>query len=451
MNDQTGKISSTSRRVWQLAWPTILSNLLFTTVGFAHIKIVSGLGNSAVAAVTSGHRIFFLIQAVLMGLSIATTAMVARSWGAKRIAEAEIVTWTSIALGLLLGLVLSLPALLMPEAVASMFGLDEETTRKTASFIFWLGVFNLFSALNMLLATSLRATGDVITPLWFLLFSSMFNILFGYLLAHGVAGLPAMGVSGVAFGGSFASAMVTCVFAAVWWRGKFTIKALKQWRIDLPTARQLVSIGAPSVLEQGFVQVAFLAFFAIVGQYGTSPYAAYGIGISIVSFSIVIGFGFGIAAATLVGQQLGAGNPELAMKAGWRGLRMAIVAMSIFSVLMAIYARELASFMIDDEETVQLTVLFIYIIAIAQPIMAVDITLSGALRGAGDTRFPLLATVCGIIFGRLLPALAFFKLGLSVHWIFAVMLLDYIIKSSMLLRRYKSGKWLNLKFSGAPP
>jgi Na+-driven multidrug efflux pump len=124
MNDQTGKISSTSRRVWQLAWPTILSNLLFTTVGFAHIKIVSGLGNSAVAAVTSGHRIFFLIQAVLMGLSIATTAMVARSWGAKRIAEAEIVTWTSIALGLLLGLVLSLPALLMPEAVASMFVLD---------------------------------------------------------------------------------------------------------------------------------------------------------------------------------------------------------------------------------------------------------------------------------------------------------------------------------------
>jgi len=310
MNDQTGQISSTSRRVWQLAWPTIISNLLFTTVGFAHIKIVSELGNSAVAAVTSGHRIFFLIQAVLMGLSIATTAMVARSWGAKRIAEAEIVTWTSIALGLLLGLVLSLPALLMPEAVASMFGLDEETTRKTASFIFWLGVFNLFSALNMLLATSLRATGDVITPLWFLLFSSMFNILFGYLLAHGVAGLPAMGVSGVALGGSFASAMVTCVFAAVWWRGKFTIKALKQWRIDLPTARQLVSIGAPSVLEQGFVQVAFLAFFAIVGQYGTSPYAAYGIGISIVSFSIVIGFGFGIAAATLVGQQLGAGNPE---------------------------------------------------------------------------------------------------------------------------------------------
>ncbi|MEH6585275.1 MAG: MATE family efflux transporter [Halioglobus sp.] len=452
MSDQTdNQHASSSRRVWQLAWPTIISNLLFTTVGLAHIKIVSGLGTSAVAAVTSGHRIFFLIQAVLMGLSIATTAMVARSWGAKRIAEAEMVSWTAIALGLVLGLILSLPTLLVPEAVASLFGLDEETTRQTASFIFWLGVFNIFSALNMLLATSLRATGDVITPLCFLMFSSTFNVLFGYMLAHGIGGLPPMGVSGVALGGSFAAAMVTSVFAMVWWRGKFNLQAVKQWRIDLPKARHLISIGAPSVLEQGFIQIAFLAFFAIVGQYGTTSYAAYGIGISIVSFSIVVGFGFGIAAATLVGQQLGAGHPEQAMKAGWRGLRMALAAMSIFSVLLAVFARDLAGFMIEDEETIQLTVVFIYIIAIAQPIMAVDITLSGALRGAGDTRFPLLATVCGIIFGRLIPAFAFLTLGFSVHWIFAVMILDYIIKSSMLLRRYRSRKWLNLKLAVNAP
>lgn len=449
METSEPQVSSTSRRVWQLAWPTIISNLLFTTVGFAHIKIVSDLGTSAVAAVTSGHRIFFLIQAVLMGVSVATTAMVARSWGAKKIVEAELVTWTSIALGLALGLVLSIPAIFAPEIVAKVFGLDAETTRQTASFIFWLGVFNVFSALNMLLSTALRATGDVITPLWFLTVSSLFNVVFGYCLAHGVGPLPALGVAGVALGGSFAAAMVASVFAMVWWRGKFKLKAIKQWRIDRQLARQLVSIGAPSVLEQGFIQVAFLAFFAIVGQYGTSPYAAYGIGISIVSFSIVVGFGFGIAAATLVGQQLGAGHPDQAMKAGWRGMRMALAAMTLFSVLLAIYARELASFMIDDETTIGLTVTFIYIIAIAQPIMAVDITLSGALRGAGDTRFPLLATVCGIVFGRLLPALAFLALGLPIEAIFAVMLLDYVIKSSMLLSRYRSGKWLGLKLAAA--
>ena len=90
--------------------------------------------------------------------------------------------------------------------------------------------------------------------------------------------------------------------------------------------------------------LAFLVFFAIVARYGTDAYAAYGIGISLVSFSIVVGFGFGIATATLVGQQLGAGRPELAVKVGWRSLRMAVVAMSALSALLAIFAHELATF-----------------------------------------------------------------------------------------------------------
>lgn len=449
MSSGNDKGTGTSKRVWQLAWPTILSNLLFTTVGFMHIKIVAGLGTSSVAAVTTGHRVFFLVQAVLMGVSVAATALIARNWGARDIARAELVSWTALALSLGVAATLSIPVLLIPEAIASLFGLDPETTELAASFIFWLGLFNLFSAINMMLSTALRATGDVITPLWFLFFSSMLNVLFGWLLAYGIGGLPQLGVAGVALGGGTAGAMVTCCFVLMWWRGKFNLQPVKRLIIDRPAARQLVSIGTPAVLEQGIVQLAFLAFFAIVAQYGTSAYAAYGIGISLVSFSIVVGFGFGIAAATLVGQQLGAGKPELAAQAGWRGLRMALVAMTLFSVVLAYFAEELARFMIDDDEVVGLTVAFIYIIAISQPVMAIEFTLAGALRGAGDTRAPLLATLCGILLGRLLPALLFLYLNLSIYWIFAVMMLDYAIKGVLLIHRYRSGKWLHLRLSEA--
>ncbi len=444
MSDQA-KTGSTSRRVWDLAWPTIISNLLFTTVGFLHIKIASSLGTSAVAAVTTGHRVFFLVQAVLMGLSVATTAAVARNWGAQKTSRAEMVTWTSLALAIALGAVLSIPPLLFPAAIAGAFGLDAETTAMAASFIFWLGLFNVFSAINMMLSTALRATGDVITPLWFLFFSSLLNVITAYFLATGVAGLPSMGVSGIGLGGSAAAAFVTWFFIAMWWRGSFNIKPVKKLKVHIPTARQLMSIGLPSVVEQGFVQLTFLLFFAIVARYGTEAYAAYGIGISLVSFSIVIGFGFGIAAATLVGQQLGAGNPEQAMKAGWRGLRMAMAAMVFFSVLMSIYANELAQFMIDDQETADLTAAFIYVIAICQPLMAVEFSLAGALRGAGDTRFPLIATICSILLGRLLPAVIFLALDLSIYWIFMVMFTDYGIKAGMILHRYHSGKWMQIR------
>ena len=439
------KPTSTNRSVWRLAWPNILSNLLFTTVGLLHIKIVAQLGTTSVAAVTTGHRVFFLIQAVLMGVSVASTAMVARSWGAQQAKQAEIVTWTSIVISVALAAVLSIPILLAPEAIAGIFGLDEETTALAASFIFWLGLFNVFSAISMMLSTALRATGNVITPLWFLLFSSIFNVTFAYLLAFGIGPLPKLGVTGVSLGGSFGASIITMIFFFSWWRGHFNLKPTKRKSIDWATSKQMIKIGLPPVAEQGIVQLAFLAFFAIVAHYGTAAYASYGIGITLVAFPIVIGFGFGIATATLVGQQMGAGEPDLAVLAVARSLRMALASMILLSILLATFAEELASFMIDDPEVIELTVVFMYLIALAQPLMACEFTLGGALRGAGDTRFPLIATFCGIIFGRLIPALIFMWLEFSVYWIFSVMVLDYAIKASLLSYRYRSRKWLDIK------
>jgi putative MATE family efflux protein len=439
-------LPSASRSVWKLAWPNIVSNLLFTTVGFMHIKIVAQLGTNSVAAVTTGHRVFFLVQAIFMGLSVASTAMVARAWGAQKQQEAEMVAWTSLVLSLILAAMLSIPVVLFPATIAGLFGLDAETTQLAASFIFCFGFFTVVSTTTMMLSTALRAIGDVITPLWFLLCSVVLNILFAYLLALGIGPFPQFGVAGLALGGSIASLMVTSVFVTFWWRGKFAIKPVKQLRIDRRVARQLVRIGAPAITEQAIVQLSFLVFFSIIARYGTEAYAAYGIGISLVSFSIVIGFGFGIATATIVGQQLGAGNPEMAIAATWRSLRMAVAAMATLSLLCAWYARELAQFMIGDPVVVDLTVVFIYMIAVSMPIMACEFTLAGALRGAGDTRFPLIATFCGIILGRLIPASIFASLGFSIYWIFAVMVIDYTTKATLLIYRFRSKKWLNVKF-----
>lgn len=384
-----------------------------------------------------------------MGISVASTALIARSWGAKQIEHAELVCWMSIVISVTLAAVLSVPILVAPEAIAGLFGLDAETTALSATFIFWLGIFNVFTAINMMLGTALRATGDVITPLWYLLFSSILNVAFAYLLAFGIGPLPQLGVAGVSLGGSLGASIITVAFVMAWWRGKFKLKPARRIHLDWPTTRQLVTIGAPSVLEQGIVQLAFLAFFAIIAHYGTDAYAAYGIGITLVAFSIVIGFGFGIATATLVGQQLGAGHTELAVLAVSRSLRMALGAMVLLSILLVWIAEDVARFMIDDPEVIHLTVVFMYIIALAQPLMAFEFTLGGALRGAGDTRFPLIATFCGIILGRLIPAAIFVWLGLSVFWIFSVMLLDYSIKAAMLIHRFRSRKWLDIKLDMA--
>jgi putative MATE family efflux protein len=433
-----------SKTVWQLAWPNIVSNLLMTTVGFVHIKIVSELGTPAVAAVTTGHRIFFLLQALLMGVSVAATAMIARSWGAGDYRQAEDMTTTALLLGVFIAAILTIPAIALPLQLAGLFGLDETSTRLAADFIYWLGIFNIASAITMMLSTALRAVGDVITPLWFMLGSNILNIFFAYQLAYGSNGFPAMGVAGVALGGGLSSAIITLLFARMWWRGKFRLAAPRKLRINWPQTRQLIVIAGPAALEQGIIQVAFLTFLAIVATYGTAPYAAYGIGVTLLSFSIVIGFGFSIATATLVGQNLGAGNPQGAIKSANRSLRLAVAAMMSFSIISMLNAERLAAFMINDPEVIEYTKTFIYMIGVVQPLMAVELTLGGALRGAGDTRYPLLATFCGLVLGRVVPAWLFAIMDFSVYWIFASVLADYSIKASILGWRYRSRKWLDM-------
>jgi Na+-driven multidrug efflux pump len=108
-------------------------------------------------------------------------------------------------------------------------------------------------------------------------------------------------------------------------------------------------------------------------------------------------------------------------------------------------ARPLAEFMIDDPEVVRLTVVFIYILGAVQPLMAIEFTLGGALRGAGDTRFPLLTTLTGFVFVRASLAGLFVLAGLSVEWVFAALIADWIVKACMLTWRFRSGRWQTIQ------
>ena len=163
---------------------------------------------------------------------------------------------------------------------------------------------------------------------------------------------------------------------------------------------------------------------------------------SLLSFSFVVGFGFSIAAATLVGQHLGASDPEGAARRGWHAMALAVGVMLVLGTAIIAAARPLAGFLIDDPEVVRLTVVFIYVLGSVQVLMAIEFTLSGALRGAGDTRFPLLVVTCGLFGGRIALAALFAWLGLPVEWVFAALIADYVIKASLLVWRFQSRRWV---------
>jgi len=427
--------------IWELAWPAIATNLLFSIIGLVSIKIVGSLGAEAVAAATTGHRIFFGFQAILMAISAGTTALVARAWGAGDFAEAAKVTSVSLWISNAVAVVLMIPCIVFSVEIAGVFGLDEKPTLLAAEFIRYLSIFNIAFSVNMILAAALRAAGDAKTPLWIGVITNIVNVVFVNLLVHGQYGFPALGVKGAAIANGLSFAVGGAIFLYMYYAGRMRIGLGGPGSLSEGRVRQLVHIGYPAGVEQFVFQIGFIAFLWLVAFFGTAPYAAYGVGVQILSISFVVGFGFSIAGATLVGQHLGAGDNEGAVRSGWRALYMAIISMVILSIVIAVFAEEIARYLIDDDEVVRLTVVFIYIMALVQPLMAVEFTLGGCLRGAGDTRFPLITTMIGLCGVRVGLAALFVVLDFSVEWIYAALIGDYIVKAALLLWRFKGGKW----------
>ncbi len=190
------------------------------------------------------------------------------------------------------------------------------------------------------------------------------------------------------------------------------------------------------------MQVAMLVFIGFVAVYGTTAFTAYSIGLNLFAVSMVIGLGFSIAASALVGQCLGAGDPEAAIDSAHKALRPALVTMLASGMLMALCAEQLAGLMVMDPEVIALTAQFVIALGVLQPLLAIDFVLGGALRGAGDTRYPMIAGVIAIVFCRLPAAALVVWLELSVTWLFWLFLGDQVVKLVFIIHRFRSRRWL---------
>ncbi len=427
----------------QLAFPSILGNLLYSVVAMVQTKFVGELGPEAVAAVGAGQRVFFALQAVMIAISAGTTALVARAWGAEEYDEAGRVTMASLILAGAFGLALTVPGVLFAGDLANVFGLDDRTVVMAADNIRWLSVFNVAFAANFILGAALRAAGDAWTPLWVGMGVNVINIPLLYAFIFGHWGFPEMGVGGAAVAAGLSFTVGGLVLVGLWRREVLVVKYIVADWFTRERLAQLVRIGYPAGAEMVVFQVGFFAFLMLIGNYyGTEAFAAYSVGANLLMLCMVVGFGFSIAGATLVGQHLGADDFDAAVASGWRSMAYAMLAMTSLGAVVALFAESLARFFLGDEPlTVHYTVQMTWIMAALMPLLAVEFGIGGSLRGAGDTRTPLIATFVGLIGVRCTLAALFTFLGLPVFWVYATLIGEYLVKSAMLLRRFRSGRW----------
>ena len=429
--------------VWALAFPSIVGNVAFSAVALVQTKFVGVLGPEALAAVGAGQRVFFAMQAVLIAVSAGTTALVARAWGAGDYKEASRVTMASLTLAGLFALVVMVIGVTAARPVASIFGLDPVTLDLAASNIRMFSWFNLAFAVNFILSAALRASGDAWSPLWIGIGVNLLNLPLLYVLIFGHYGFPALGVAGVAAAAGISFSVGGAVLLILWLNQKFRVRHVGGGWWRRARLRRLLDIGYPAAAEQVVFQVGFFIFLMLIGNfYGTEAFAAYNVGGNLLMVCITVGFGFSIAGSTLVGQHLGADDYPGAVRSGWRACAWATLTMGGLGLLVALFAGELAAYFIGDEPlTVRYTVVLIYVLGAMMPLLAVEFALGGALRGAGDTRFPLIATFCGLVGVRCGLAVAFTYLELPVVWVYSAMVGDFLVKTIMLIVRFRRGRW----------
>jgi putative MATE family efflux protein len=429
--------------VWSIAWPTMTLFGLHALVGIVDFVFVSSLGTGAVASVGVAMQIHFLAFAVMNAVMAGTTAVVAREWGRGDREEAGRAVRCSVALAAALGALLMV-AIPFARPIVGLLGVSADVQQLGGDCLRVLLLSNVPFAVGATLGVALRAAGDARTPLAVGILTNLVNVVGDYALVFGRLGAPELG----AVGSSWATALafLTGVLAAGWlWLGGYLVLPVGRWRgsVTRLLSLRMLRVGLPSALEMGAFNVGLLLFMGIVADFGTEPVSAYLIGVRILSFCFIPGLGFSMAAGTVVGQHLGAEQPEQAARAGWRGLLAAMVVMGSVGLGIVLLARPLASlFGAVGEQTIDLTVTFIHILGAAQPLMAVEFVLGGGLRGAGDTRSPLVAMVAGLFVARLATAvwIAAPLFG-TVTAVWSCLLADYTLKAGILVWRFASGRW----------
>jgi len=444
VDDQDNNSTKSERpSIMQLALPSILGNLSYTIVGMVQTKFIAELGAEGLAALGAGQRVFFGMQAILMAVSAGTTALVARAWGAQDYAEASRVTMASLVLGATISLVIALFGILFASSVAGVFGLDQHTIDMASRNIRWLSAFNVVFAATFILSAALRASGDAWTPLWMSVGINVLNLPLLYAFIFGAWGMPQMGVAGAAVAAGISFTIGSATLLIMWIKQKFRVKHVASgwWRRQ--RLKQLLDVGYPAALEQCVFQLGFFIFLMLIGQYyGTEAFAAYNTGVNMLAICMTVGFGFSIAGATLVGQHLGANDPEGAARSGWRAMKFAVFFMGLIGVLIISFANEMAVYFLGDQPlTVKYTVQFTYMLGLMMPLMAVDFAIGGALRGAGDTRFPLIATILGLLVMRCGLAGIATYMSLPVIYVYASLIGDYVLKGILLIWRFRQGRW----------
>ncbi len=438
--------------ILQLAWPVMLSQVLVSLSGLIDRAMIGRVGGELGAAVplaAAGFatQFFFLIQSTLFAVGLACVALMARAIGAGNPRRARLAMAASIQVALAVTALLIALMLGFARPMMSLLGAEPVVIETALPYLRLVIGSSLVLALSLVLDSALRANKDVRTPMYVSVVVTVIKLALNWALIFGHWGAPRLELAGAGLATAISQVVGVLLFLWVVLRAPRSSPVRLRWR-DLwrvnPLRRDVVRISVPGILERLVMNGAMLSYFWVLGRgYGTVAVAAYTVGIALLSFSWIPGQGYAQAGATLVGQALGARQPDLARRTGWLSAALALGTAVLLGLVCVVAADPLARIFTDDVQVIDVLIPFLLTLAVAQPFLQLHFTLGGAHRGAGDTVTPLVAATLGTWLFRVPLSITFaFVLEAPLIWVWGAIIADHIARSAYLAWSFRRGRWL---------
>ena len=421
--------------------------VLFSTLHVVDMFFVGKLGPSAIASVGMGGSVMFLLGTLFMGLATGTTALISRAFGAGERDNANHFAMQSLTLALFGSAVLSAVGYFCSPALLRFLGAEGIVLEEGIAYlrINFLGAYFMYSV--FVIGSILNGAGDAVTPFLVMSLASLVNIFLDYVLIFGHYGFPALGVRGSALATVLARVLACLAGLGLLFGGVLRIHpTFRGFYLDFYTMWRIIRIGVFSSVQMLLRSTMNLIFIKIVALFGMPAVAAYTIGLRLRGIGLLPGFGMANAAATMVGQNLGARKPDRSERSALAAVGFACAIMTTVALAFMAFAPSLVAIFTDDPEVMRSGVRFLRVSSIGLITASIGIVLGRSLNGAGDTLSPMIITFIGLwciqipLAWLLSQTLKMGEMGIWYAWVFAS-----LIQAVMCAMWFGAGKWKTKK------
>jgi len=431
------------RALGLLAIPMMLEMAMESIFAVVDIAFVAKLGTDAVAAVGITEALVTVLYAIAMGLGMSVTAMVSRRIGAEDREGAASVTGQAIWAGGVIAVAIGIFGVIYARDLLVLMGASDNVIREGTGFTAVLLGGSATIMYLFLLNAAFRGAGDAAVALRSLWLANGINIILDPCLIFGLGPFPEMGVTGAAVATTIGRGIgvIYQLNYLLSGRGRLAFQ-FRHLRLVRDLIKRMLVISVGGIGQFLITTASWVVLMRIVAFYGSGPIAAYTIALRMIEFTILPAWGLGNAAATLVGQNLGANLPDRAEQSAWQAAKYNAVFMSLVGVMMLLMAPQVTGLFSSDPEVLRYGTSCLRILGVGFPMYAVGMIMIQALNGAGDTATP--SSLNLLSFWIVQIPLAFWlatKTGLGPDGVFLAIVVSESLLTLLSIVVFRRGRW----------